>query len=450
MKTTTKAITPEASEKFIPAPTTLKTMKVADLNPAPYNPRTIQPKAKAGLRQSIKRFGLVEPIIVNQRTGFVVGGHQRLDILKDIGAITTPVVLVDLPTKEEKALNVALNNPSIMGEFTDQLAGILEEIKTFDASAFADLRFDTLVSNLKITLPGDVIKEDEVPPLPEKPVTKPGDIIQLGDHKVLCGDSTNAKDVDILFGSENSDCLFTSPPYNVGINYSDHADTAKYEQYQSWLKGISKNYIEHLGKGRAFIWNIGVSRLTKPHHQAVMLESLGLEFIRQFVWEKVGVPIPSFYHTLKSPVARQLTSNFIHEMVYVLANGPLEPGAAVTFDRTLEGDVFNIAQSMASVDVPSGKYISGAGKKSGLTNSKTRKAHPAVFPVKLPAAFLQHYTAPGERVVDPFMGSGTTLIAAHQMGRRAFGMEISPAYCDVIVYRFEKISGTKAKRIPRR
>lgn len=449
MKTTKKDRTPEKSEKFIPTPTTLKTMRVVDLKPAPYNPRTINEKAKAGLRQSIKRFGLVEPIIVNKRTGFVVGGHQRLDILKDIGALTTPVVLVDLPSAEEKALNIALNNPSITGQFTDALAGIIEGIKTFDAAAFTDLRLDTLISNLKMSLPGDVIKEDSIPALPDKPVTKAGDMILMGDHKVLCGDSTNAKDVAILFGSEKSDCLFTSPPYNVGVSYATHDDTEKtFDEYSKWLKIIATNFLAHLAAGRAFIWNIGVSRKTFPYRQAMMLETLGLEFVRQFIWAKSGVPVPSFFHTLKAPVARQLTSNFVHEMVYVFGKGTLEPGAGVTFDRTLEGDVFNVPQSMATVDIPAGKTRTGAGH----VNLQTRamKAHPAAFPVKLPAAFLQHYTAVGERVVDPFMGSGTTLIAAHQLGRRACGMEISPAYCDVIVYRFEKLSGQKAKRIPRR
>ena len=123
----------------------LQKYKIAELIPAPWNPRQISPEALAGLTASIDRFGLVEPIIVNKRTGHVVGGHQRLKVLQDRGETETDCIVVDLPETEEKALNVALNNPHIAGEFTDELQMVLEELKTELPDEFDALRLDLLL-----------------------------------------------------------------------------------------------------------------------------------------------------------------------------------------------------------------------------------------------------------------------------------------------------------------
>ena len=122
----------------------IKTKKLSDLKPAPYNPRTISDKAMAGLRASIERFGIVEPIVFNKRTGHIIGGHQRLKVLEEQGIKSTRVVVVDLSKKEEKALNVTLNNPHIAGEFIPDLQNILEGIKLDIPDAFTALRLDEL------------------------------------------------------------------------------------------------------------------------------------------------------------------------------------------------------------------------------------------------------------------------------------------------------------------
>jgi len=122
----------------------LETRKVADLVPADYNPRTISPEALAGLQASIRRWGIVEPIIVNERTGRIVGGHQRLKALAADGEPETPVVVVDLPEVEEKALNVALNSQSIAGEFTPDLGAILDEVEAELPDLYEAVRLDAL------------------------------------------------------------------------------------------------------------------------------------------------------------------------------------------------------------------------------------------------------------------------------------------------------------------
>ena len=134
-------------------------MATKDLKPAPYNPRRISPEAMAGLEASLDRFGVVQPIIYNQRSGYVVGGHQRLKALKKKKITSTQVVVVDLDEIDEKALNVALNSPHISGEFTADLQALLEEIQEKDSMLFSSLLLDQLLgeaSSLPTNDPEDV------------------------------------------------------------------------------------------------------------------------------------------------------------------------------------------------------------------------------------------------------------------------------------------------------
>jgi len=128
-------------------------MDLSELHPAPYNPRSISPEALAGLQASLDRFGMVQPPIFNQRTGRLVGGHQRVTAARAMGETSTDVVLVDVSEEDEKAMNVALNSPHISGEFTPGLQDILIELEGFDSGLFEELRLDALAVNLDGALP---------------------------------------------------------------------------------------------------------------------------------------------------------------------------------------------------------------------------------------------------------------------------------------------------------
>ena len=197
----------------------LETRRVSDLVPAAYNPRTISAEALTGLGESIGRYGLVQPIIVNARSGNVVGGHQRLKVLEAKGVESTDVVVIDVEEAEEKALNLALNSPRISGEWTADALGLLEEV----VGALPDLGDALLLSGLRGDLEklfpqeaGDIV-EDPVPDPPDDPVTKPGDLWVLGNHRLLCGDSGDEKDLDRLLAGASVHLLNTDPPYNVKV-----------------------------------------------------------------------------------------------------------------------------------------------------------------------------------------------------------------------------------------
>ena len=184
------------------------TKKLSELKPAPYNPRTISPKAMAGLRESIEKFGLTMPIVINQKSGNVISGHQRLKVLEEQGVASTQVVVVDLPKREEKALNVALNNPHIAGEFTPDLQNILEEFKVEIPDVFEALNFDELYR----PEPKEGKTDPDDVPESAPAIVKRGEIWQLGKHRVMCGDATSVKDTVDLMDGKLADMVFTDPP----------------------------------------------------------------------------------------------------------------------------------------------------------------------------------------------------------------------------------------------
>jgi hypothetical protein len=194
---------------------------VSRLAPWSGNPRRISDLALAGLTAGISRFGCVEPIVWNRRTGRVVGGHRRLKVLQAQGVEETEVVAVDLPETEEKALNIALNNRHITGEWTPDARDLLRELsESFDA--FKEMQCHALLEELSRTNlrqrpdTSSAEEDDAAGEHPEAPVTKPGDLWRLGPHRLVCGDSTEPSTLALLMDGETADGMFTDPPYNVG------------------------------------------------------------------------------------------------------------------------------------------------------------------------------------------------------------------------------------------
>lgn len=196
----------------------IATMNIEKLLPAGYNPRKdLKPgdKEYEKIKRSMTEFGYVDPVVWNERTGRVVGGHQRLKILQEMGITQVDVSVVDLDEAEEKALNLALNK--ISGEWDlPKLKDLLEELDAgdidMDITGFDAAEIEDLFTQAH---QGDTIVEDEVPDLPHKPTTKPGDTWQLGRHRVYCGDATTLTDVERLMNGKQADMVFTDPPYNV-------------------------------------------------------------------------------------------------------------------------------------------------------------------------------------------------------------------------------------------
>jgi DNA modification methylase len=359
-------------------------MALVDLEPAPYNPRKISDKAMKGLQASLRRFGLVQPIIWNKRTKRIVGGHQRAHALAGMGKKDADVLVVDLPETEEKALNLTLNNPHISGEFTEGLGPILENIKLeIPAIEFAELGLDALWKDVP---KGAVeVEEDEAPEPPKNPVTKAGDLWTLGGHRLVCADSTRAEAYSLM-NPEGISTIFTDPPYGIGMAPASVArdlpklanDDLPEEEFSQFLR-------DALGLAAAYGEEFFVCCDWRRFH------------VFRGVMAAIGRPVKNLIVWNKQTRAQNLNRfAFVHE--FIAYHGEMGP-------PTLDVNVWTVGREYST-------------------------EHLTPKPVELVARALRHGSG---GVLDPFGGSGSTFSAAEQLNRRCYGIELEPRYCDVIV-----------------
>lgn len=447
------------------------------------NPRKNE-EAVAAVVQSIERFGYTNPILVRRANREIIAGHTRVKALEQVGETHAPVIFLDLKEADAHVLSL-FDNKSVentpwdrekLGRaiMTLEDLGAELELTGFNADEIAEMRAG----------PEDISDiEDEIPEPPKKAITKPGDLWILGDHRLLCGDATITEDVGRVTQGP-IDFAVSSPPYNIGMRYSSYRDNAARAEYLAFIKKVAVSIFSVLKAGHFVAWNVGVSPKTYHPWQIVTFEKAGFSFYRQIVWEKAGIPYPLFTTSTRAKQARHYRPNYTHEMVAVLSRGEhslsviecptceghgtvepeplpldetheivglmskgekIEMGEAIDLNRAFQNDVWHIPQSQATVDIKTVGVVSKGMRKRGRP-SHMLKEHPAPYPVKLPAVLIGFLTAPGEHVYDPFLGAGSTLIAADKTSRRSSGLEIDPQYCDVIVERWEQFTGGKAKR----
>jgi DNA modification methylase len=440
--------------------------KITDLKPAPYNPRLdLQPGDPdyEKLKRSIQEFGLVEPIVFNERTGYVVGGHQRLKVLQDLGWSEVPVSVVDLDPEKEKALNVALNK--IEGDWDNfKLKELLEELDTgaFDITitGFDEEEIEDLMTQFYVEEETEV-KEDNFDPDKaaeevQEPITKPGDVWLLGRHRLMCGDSTNIDDVLRLMGGKQADMIFTDPPYNVDYEGSNG-------------KKIKNDNMEDSAFYQ-FLYDAFVAMYTVLKEGGPIYvchaDSEGLNFRKAFkdagflmkqclIWVKNSLVLGrQDYHWKHEPILYGWKPGAAHAWY-----GGRKQDTVVEEDVDLvvqkEGDHFVLSFSngikSVMVKVPSYEIVFSGDDSDSTTwrieKPKKNADHPTMKPIALCARAIQNSSNPGELVLDPFGGSGSTLIACEQTGRTCFTMEFDPVYADVIVKRWEEFTGQKAVRL---
>lgn len=412
---------------------------------APYNPRTISDHDLSALGRSMTSFGVVEPVVINKRTSRIVGGHQRVKAAEGAGIDKLPVVQVDLDEVQEKQLNLALNR--ISGEFdVEKLSELLRELNVvgadLDMTGFTAGELDDLLGGLEPPTEG-LNDPNLIPEPPDEPATQPGDLIYLGRHRLLCGDSANPDDVAKLLAGEQVQLVHTDPPYNVNV------------------EPRSNNAITAAGKRR-------------KHHQGLDLarhpekgKPTGKMRARDRVLENDFVSPEAFEQLLRAwfqAVADALEpgrSFYLWGGYANLANYPAAlRDAGLYFSQTIiwvkEWPVLTRKDFMGNHEWAFYGWREGAAHffNPGITNATDtwtcKKINPASMvhltekPVELAERAMMYSSRRDERVLDLFGGSGSTLMAAERMGRRALLMEIDPAYCDVIVRRWQAHTGQQA------
>lgn len=387
----------------------IRKVPVTDINPAEYNPRKdLKPgdPAYEKLKRSMTEFGYVEPIIWNEETGNIVGGHQRYKVLVAEGHTEVECVIVKMSPEREKALNVALNKVTGDWEF-EALADLIKDLEAqdfdvtltgFDAAEIEDL-FSQVHDKDVTDDDYDVNKA-----LEEAAFVKPGDVWLLGRHRLLCGDATKPEDVEKLMDGKKANLVLTDPPYNVDFEsasglkiQNDKQDNAT---FYSFLLAAFKNMAEHTAPGGSiYVFHADTEGL---NFRKAFIEA-GFHLSGVCIWKKNALVLG------RSPY------NWIHEPILF---GWLRGGKHKWFTGRSETTVWNY-------DKP---------KKNG--------EHPTMKPVPLLCYPIKNSSQVNGIVMDLFGGSGSTLIACEQIDRIAYTLELDPKYATVIVKRYIEQVGT--------
>lgn len=400
-------------------------MQLSQIKKADYNPRVeLKPgdPAYEKLKNSIQTFGFCEPLIFNRRSGRLIAGHQRLTALKDLGYTEAEVVVVDLPLEQEKACNIALNK--VQGDWDERkLALLLDELTKapefnvgltgFESGEISDLLDRALNADSPQTKEENFDVEEALDR--ENPaVTRPGELIELGNHRLLCGDSGKLSALRKLIGDNKVHLFFTDPPYNVdyyGGNRPQpdkarpkqsrqwkriYSDNLSQVQYTKWLGTVLLNVSKFLAAGApVYIWN--GHRQFGPMHQ--LLGSIGIKVSCVITWAKESFAIGY--------------GDYNQQTEFCLYGWLENNGAHRWYGPTNESTLWQIHRD------PTREY-----------------KHPTQKPLELAERAMRNSSRRGQIVLDTFLGSGTTVIAAQRLSRKCFGIEIDPHYCDVIVRRW--------------
>lgn len=401
----------------------IQKIKITELKPAEYNPRKdLKPEdiEYQKIKKSITEFGYVAPIIINNDMT-VISGHQRLKVLDELGYNEVECVIVELSKNKEKALNIALNK--ISGDWDNaKLEELLAELKETDIDLdITGFSFDE-VDNILKDITGS--KEDEFDiqqDLDEidEPITKNGDIWILGKHKLMCGDSTQKEQVLCLMNNQEADMILTDPPYNVAVNDEDEEslkvrhrrldglkiknDNMNETEFYNFLLDSFKNMYENVKYGGSvYVFHADTEGLNFRN----AFKSCGFKLAQCLVWVKnTFVMCRQDYQWRHEPILYGWKEGKAHYFT-----DSRNQTTVLEFDKPIKNE-----------------------------------EHPTMKPIDLLAYLIKNSSKENELILDLFGGSGSTLIAAEQTNRKCYMMELDPKYCDVIIRRWEKLTGQKAE-----
>lgn len=416
----------------------IKIVQVAThlLKPATYNPRLMNEQQEADLTTSIKQYGFIDPIIANSnkdRLNIVIGGHQRLKIATKLGYKDVPVVYLNLNEEKERILNLRLNKNTGSWNF--------ELLKNFEIETLLDVGFDTdeigMVWNDVLEIEDDEF--DETKELEQIKTTeiKAGDHIALGNNRLLCADSTKQESIEILMDGEKTSMVYCDSPYNISLdynkglggkkNYGGHVNDAKSNiDYQEFLKQTLLNAMSACSNNAHYFYYCDQRYIGMI--QSLYAE-LGIKNQRVCLWIKNGFN-----------ATPQVAFNKCYEpCVYGIKGKPYQ-APINNLNEILNKEIGTgnrtIDDILDSLDIWLAKRLPGQEYE-----------HPTSKPPTLHEKALRRCTQINDIVLDLFGGSGSTLIACEQLKRRAYLIEKEPIFCQLIINRFEKLTGIKARQL---
>ena len=386
----------------------IEMLAVSALTPYERNARKHGDEDVGAIAESIREFGFNDPIGIWGKDNTIVEGHGRLMAAKSLGMDKVPCIRLDHLTDEQRrAYAIAHNRTAELSTWDDDLLKIeLGEIQDIDMGAFD---FDVQIDD-----PVEAVDDDYEQPEAVEPRTKLGDVFQLGDHRLMCGDSTKAADVQALMGGALADMVFTDPPWNVDYGQENERwkqrsilnDSMSTEDFKQFMNGAFACMNEASKKGAM---TYVVMSAQEWGNLMLTLASNGYHWSSSIIWNKDTLVLSrKDYHTKYEPIW------------YGWKDG--EARLCPLKDRK-QSDVWDF-------DRP-----------------KRSDEHPTMKPVPLVMKAITNSSKPSDIVLDLFGGSGTTLIAAEETGRKCYMMELDPHYCDVIIDRWEQFTGRKAVKL---
>ncbi len=404
MSKNAKKDTPKSS--FVAHQKPIELWELNRVKPYEKNPRRIPQKAIEKVAASIQRFGWQWPILVDAK-GVIVAGHTRYAAAKHLGHESVPVAVFTGDAKAAREFRIADNRVAQETAFDlDVLAEELQALIAEDTNLASLVFDDAEISRLIGGIPG-LADEDEAPAPPAEPVTKRGDLWLLGDHRLLCGDSTDLLQVQRLMDAFEADLLLTDPPYNVDYEGSDGKkiknDKMGDAQFRQFLRDAFASAFAVMRPGAAFyIW---YSDVETANFSSAVVEIFGK--LRQvLIWKKDSLIMGrKDYHWMHEPCLYGWKDGAPH------------------------------------------LWMNDRKQTSVIEHPKPQKNddHPTMKPVGLIEYQMKNNTHAGDIVLDLFLVSGSTLIAAEKSARRCFGMELDPRYCDVAVQRWQAFTGQQAR-----
>jgi len=387
--------------------------RLAELTPYKNNPRK-NDQAVDAVAASIKAFGWRVPIVID-KDGVIVCGHTRAKAAKKLKLESVPCVVADDLTEDEiKAFRLADNKVGELAEW---------DLPALDLE-LADLDFDMGEFGFGLldddyTKPDEVKEDDFDEDPPAEPKSKRGEIYLLGNHRLMCGDSTSAEDVEKLMDGEKADIAFTSPPYNAGVSLSHNQNVTKYIsdsdnktllEYRQFLKDFTENSLAFSDFSFVNIQSLANNKVALIDYLYDMRE----KYADTIIWDKGAIAQPAMAHKV-------LNSRF--EYIHIFSHN----GTRAIGTKDFRGTIDNVLTIQAQ------------------RNNEYKKEHNATFPIAFASFFVENFS--NKSVIDLFGGTGTTIIACEQLGRKCYAMELEPKYIDLIIARWGKFTGRKAEKI---
>ena len=408
-----------------------------ELHPDPSNAKDHPAWQIEQIKNSIETFGNLDPIGVWGDDNLIVEGHGRYEALKQLGYNEAECIRLDWLTDEERRAYALAHNKLTMN------SGFIPEALDLNLDAIGEIDMSLFGFDLPTNEAPTEIVEDEVPEEVE-PICKLGDLWKLGEHRLICGDSTDIDVVDRLMDGVKADMLFTSPPYSDMREYNGGKDLSV-SNVSNFISAY-RPYVDYQ------CVNLGIQR---KDHEIVQYwddyiakaKECGYKLLAWNIWDKTkcgSIGNQSAFFPIRHEWIFVFGTEFFEiNNTWKKADASIKTGSkarrARQADGTMKvsstGDLSNPYKQMESV-------IQILPEQGEII-----KEHPATFPVQLPAEYIKAMTNESDSVIEPFGGSGSTLIACEQLNRKCYMCELDPHYCDVIIQRWENFTGQKAVKL---